>query len=44
LQRQQNIFTVASKTNEGAFQTSLITAPIIAKKPKSFTGSVSWDV
>jgi hypothetical protein len=37
LQRQQNIFTVATKTNEAAVQASFIIPQIIAKKAKPFT-------
>jgi hypothetical protein len=37
LQRQQNIFTVGTKTNEAAVQASFIISQIIAKKSKPFT-------
>jgi hypothetical protein len=37
LQRQQNIFTVATKTDEAAVQASFIISQIIAKKSKPFT-------
>jgi hypothetical protein len=37
LQRQQNILTVATKTNEVAVQASVIISQIIAKKSKPFT-------
>jgi hypothetical protein len=37
LQRQQNILTVVTKTNEAAVQTSFIISQIIAKKSKPFT-------
>jgi hypothetical protein len=37
LQRQQNTFTVATKTNKAAVQASFIISQIIAKKSKPFT-------
>jgi hypothetical protein len=37
LQQQQNIFTVATKTNEAAVQASSIISQIIAKKSEPFT-------
>jgi hypothetical protein len=37
LQRQQNMFTVTTKTNEAAVQASFIISQIIAKKSKPFT-------
>jgi hypothetical protein len=36
LQWQQNIFTVATKTNEAAIQASFIISQVIAKKSKPF--------
>jgi hypothetical protein len=37
MQRQHNIFIVATKTNEAAVQASSIISQIITKKSKSFT-------
>jgi hypothetical protein len=37
LQRQQNIFTVATKTDEATVQANFIISQIIAKKSKPFT-------
>jgi hypothetical protein len=40
LQRQQNMFTAATKTNEAAVQASFIISQIIARKLKPFSEGV----
>jgi hypothetical protein len=39
LQQRQNVFTVATKTNEAALQASFVISQITAKKSKPFTES-----